>query len=147
MLKTNILTFIFVIASISFLNGQNSSLRNLSQPSDSKSRSISPENFTGEKGKGGMAILAEGTAAKAARELGQGWKVNPYIRIKPGEVFTLGEIDGSGIINHIWMTPVGDYRLMILKFYWDDETEPSVEVPVGDFFAAGWGIMNEPVIN
>jgi len=36
---------------------------------------------------------------------------------------------------------------MILRFYWDDETEPSVEVPVGDFFAAGWGIMNEPVIN
>jgi len=147
MLKTNILTFIFVIASISFLNGQNSSLRNLSQPSDAKTRSISPENFTGEKGMGGMATLEEGTAAKAARELGQGWKVNPYIRIKPGEIFTLGEIDGSGIINHIWMTPVGDYRLMILKFYWDDESEPSVEVPVGDFFAAGWGIMNEPVIN
>ena len=147
MLKTNILTFIFVIASISFLNGQNSSLGNLSQPSDAKTRSISPENFTGDKGKGGMASLEEGTAAKAARKLGQGWKVNPYIRIKPGEVFTLGEIDGSGIINHIWMTPVGDYRLMILRFYWDDETEPSVEVPVGDFFAAGWGIMNEPVIN
>ena len=147
MLKTNILTFIIVIASISFLNGQNTSLRNLCQPSDSKSRSISPENFTGEKGHGGMATLEEGTAAKAARKLGQGWKVNPYIRIKPGETFTLGEIDGPGIINHIWMTPVGDYRLMILKFYWDGETEPSVEVPVGDFFAAGWGIMNEPVIN
>ncbi|MCK4988849.1 MAG: hypothetical protein KAS29_00125, partial [Bacteroidales bacterium] len=81
MLKTNILTFIFVIASISFLNGQNSSLRNLSQPSDAKTRSISPENFTGEKGKGGMATLEEGSAANAARDLGQGWKVNPYVRI------------------------------------------------------------------
>ena len=147
MLKTNILTFFLVIASISYLNGQNSSLRNLSQASDAKSRSISPENFTGEKGKGGMASLEEGTAAKAARKLGQGWKVNPYIKIKPGGKFTLGEINGPGTINHIWMTPVGNYRLMILKFYWDDETEPSVEVPVGDFFAAGWGIMNEPVIN
>lgn len=111
---------------------------------DAETRSISPENFTGEKGKGGMATLEEGTAAKAARELGQGWKVNPYIHIEPGQTFTLGEIQGSGVINHIWMTPVGDYRLMILRFYWDGEEQPSVEVPAGDFFAAGWGMGNEP---
>ncbi len=122
-------------------------MKNLYKLSNAKTRSISPENFTGEQGRGGMATLKEGTAAKAARKLGQGWKVNPYIRIKPGETFTLGEIEGPGIINHIWMTPVGEYRLMILKIYWDNETEPSVEVPVGDFFAAGWGMMNEPVIN
>ncbi len=126
---------------------QNSNLKNLYHLADAKTRSISPENFTGEKGRGGMATLEEGSAAKAARKLGQGWKVNPYVRIEPGETFTLGEIDGSGVINHIWMTPVGDYRLMILRFYWDDETEASVEVPVGDFFAAGWGMMNEPQIN
>jgi len=113
---------------------------------DAETRSISPENFTGEKGKGGMATLEEGTAARAARELGQGWKVNPYVHIEPGTTFTLGEIEGSGVINHIWMTPVGDYRLMILRFYWDGETEPSVEVPVGDFFAAGWGMGKEPRI-
>lgn len=111
---------------------------------DAETRSISPENFTGEKGKGGMATLEEGTAAKAARELGQGWKVNPYIHIEPGQTFTLGEIQGSGVINHIWMTPVGDYRLMILRFYWDGEEQPSVEVPAGDFFTAGWGMGNEP---
>ena len=111
-----------------------------------ETRSISPENFTGEKGKGGMATLETGSAAKAARELGQGWKVNPYVHIEPGATFTLGQIDGAGIINHIWMTPVGDYRLMILRFYWDGEAEASVEVPVGDFFASGWGMGNEPRI-
>lgn len=140
-----------ILFAIFFIGGimlaQNSSLKNLYNLADAKTRSISPENFTGEKGRGGMATLDEGSAAKAARKLGQGWKVNPYIHIQSGETFTLGEIDGSGIINHIWMTPVGDYRLMILRFYWDDETEASVEVPVGDFFAAGWGIMNEPRIN
>jgi len=143
-----IFLLIVTILSIS-LNSycQTNNLRNLFQLSNAQTRSISPENFTGEKGKGGMATLEEGSAAKAARKLGQGWKVNPYIRIKPGETFTLGEINASGIINHIWMTPVGEYRLMILRFYWDDEKEPSIEVPVGDFFAAGWGIMNEPVIN
>lgn len=147
MFKSFILPCIVLLIGVSFSYGQDTGLKSLYKLSDSKTRSISPENFTGEKGKGGMATLEEGTAAKAARKLGQGWKVNPYIHILPGETFPLGEIDGSGVINHIWMTPVGEYRLMILRFYWDDETEPSVEVPVGDFFAAGWGIMNEPVIN
>ena len=126
--------------------GQAAGMQGLYQLDEAESRSISPENFTGEKGRGGMATLEEGNAARAARELGQGWKVNPYVHIEPGETFTLGEIDGSGIIHHIWMTPVGTYRLMILRFYWDDEEEPSVEVPVGDFFAAGWGMGNEPRI-
>ena len=44
-------------------------------------------------------------AANAARDLGQGWKVNPYVRIKPGETFTMAVIDGPGAIQHIWMTP------------------------------------------
>ena len=127
-------------------NGLQTHMGNLYRLSDAKTRSISPENFTGEKGKGGMASLEEGSAAKAARELGQGWKVNPYIHIEPGQTFVLAEIEGSGAINHIWMTPAGNYRLSILRFYWDDEEEPSVEVPVGDFFAAGWGNGNEPEI-
>ena len=121
-------------------------LGNLFVLSDADSRSISPENFTGEKGKGGMATLEEGSAANAARELGQGWKVNPYVRIQPGEEFQMAEITGPGMINHVWMTPTGNYRFSILRIYWDDEKEPSVEVPVGDFFAAGWGNGHEPEI-
>lgn len=128
-------------------HAQTASLNQLYQLKDAETRSISPENFTGEKGKGGMTTLEKGNAAEAARELGQGWKVNPYIYIEPGATFTLGQIDGAGIIHHIWMTPVGDYRLMILRFYWNGETLPSVEVPVGDFFAAGWGMGHEPRIS
>ena len=120
-------------------NGLNTNLSNLFMTSDAKTRSISPENFTGEKGKGGMSKLGEGAASHAARELGQGWKVSPFINIEPGETFTLAEIDGSGSIQHIWMTPTGNWRFYIIRFYWDDEKEPSVEVPVGDFFGMGWG--------
>lgn len=120
-------------------NGLNSNLGNLYRLSDAKTRSISPENFTGEKGKGGMATLETGNAANAARDLGQGWKVNPYIRIEAGQTFTLAEIDESGCIQHIWMTPTGTWRYSILRIYWDDEKEPSVECPVGDFFGMGWG--------
>lgn len=114
-------------------------LGNLYRLSNARTRSISPENFSGEKGKGGMATLEQGNARGAARDLGQGWKVNPYIHIEPGKTYTLAEIEGPGAIQHIWMTPTGNWRFSILRFYWDDETTPSVEVPVGDFFGMGWG--------
>jgi hypothetical protein len=118
-------------------DGLATSLATLPRLSDAKTRSISPENFTGAKGMGGMAT--EGTGANAARELGQGWKISPSVRIAAGTTFTLAEIQGPGAIQHIWMTPTGNWRFSILRFYWDGETEPSIEVPVGDFFASGWG--------
>src|SRR4029078_12604245 len=99
--------------------------------------SISPENLKGEKGKGGMAT--SGTGANAARELGQGWKISPSVIIKSKTTFTIAEIEGSGSIQHIWMTPTGVWRNSIIRFYWDDEKTPSVEAPVGDFFCSGWG--------
>lgn len=146
MKKLTILVSIFILAGvISTLvlaqevpfNGLNMNLGNLPQLSKAKTRSISPENFTGEKGKGGMSI--DGPAKNAARDLGQGWKVSPYIRIEPKQTFTLAEIQGPGAVQHIWMTITGHWRFSILRIYWDGEVEPSVEVPVGDFFACGWG--------
>jgi hypothetical protein len=118
-------------------DGLDNNLNNLYRTSDAKTRSISPENLTGEKGKGGMAKV--GNASEAARDLGQGWKVNPFVIIEPKATFTLGEIDGSGAIQHVWMTPTGNWRFSILRIYWDGETEASVEAPAGDFFAMGWG--------
>lgn len=122
-------------------DGLSNNLSNLYRTSNAKSFSISPENFTGEKGKGGMATT--GVASQAARGLGQTWKVNPYVLVNPGATFTLGEINGSGVIEHIWMTPTGNWRYSVLRMYWDDEKEPSVEVPVGDFFAMGWGKVRQ----
>jgi hypothetical protein len=113
-------------------------LANLDRLSNAKSRSISPENFTGEKGRAAMATT-NGSAWHAARELGQGWKVSPYVRVAAKSTFTLADIKGSGRIQQIWMTPTGNFRRSILRFYWDGETEPSIECPVGDFFACGWG--------
>ncbi len=135
-----------LVYSQSGFNGLDMNMGNLYRLSDAQTRSISPENFTGEKGKGGMAIPdpdAPGNSAnatQAARDLGQGWKVNPYVRIQPGETFTLAEIEGPGAIQHIWMTPTGNWRFSVIRFYWDDEETPSVEVPVGDFFGMGWGV-------
>ena len=119
---------------------------NLFRLSDAETRSICPENFTGEKGKGGMAQVCDrgkrniANAAYAARDLGEGWKVNPYIIINPKETIIIAEMEGPGAIQHIWMTPTGNWRFSIIRIYWDDEKEPSVECPVGDFFCMGWGI-------
>ncbi len=118
-------------------NGLGLHLGNISQLSNAKSRSISPENFTGDKGKGGMAI--EGTGAEPGRELGRGWKISPSVHIAPGETFTLADINDEGAIQQIWMTPTGNWRFSILRVYWDDQEHPSIECPVGDFFAMGWG--------
>jgi hypothetical protein len=126
-----------VLAQNQKFDGIETGLHNLFRISEAETRSISPENFTGEKGKAGMAT--EGTGKVAARNLGQGWKISPSVRIKAGTTFTLAEITGSGAIQHIWMTPTGNWRCSIFRIYWDDEAEPSVEVPVGDFFGQGWG--------
>jgi hypothetical protein len=120
-------------------NGISTGLNDLYRVSDAKTRSISPESPTGEKGKGGMQTLDKGTARKAARELGQGWKVNPYVRIGADSTYVLADITGPGAIQQMWFTPTGTWRYSIIRIYWDNETTPSVEVPIGDFFVQGWG--------
>ena len=119
-------------------HGMSNSMENLFRLSNAQSRSISPENYTGAKGGGAMCELEDGSARAAARDLGKGWKVNPFVRIPAGETFTVADITGPGAIQHIWMTPTGSWRNTIIRFYWDDQEVPSVECPVGDFFCAGW---------
>ena len=111
---------------------------NLHRLSDAKTRSISPENFTGEKGKAAMSV--DGPARNAARDLGQGWKVSPFVHVPGKSTFTLADIQGSGAIQQIWLTPapLNRTREMIIRFYWDGEETPSVECPLSDFFACGW---------
>jgi len=139
-----ILIIPYLLSAQNKFNGLDMNMGNLYRLSDAKTRSISPENFSGEKGKAGMADPADkdkpntANAFNASRDLGQGWKVNPYVRIQPGEVFTMAEINGPGAIQHIWMTPTGNWKFSILRVYWDDEAEPSIECPVGDFFGMGW---------
>lgn len=117
----------------------NNGMGDLCRLSSMKTRSISPENFSGEAGKGGMCELENGSAKNAARDLGKGWKVNPYVVVPGNTTFTMAEMDGSGVIQHIWITPTGKWRNSIIRFYWDGEETPSVEVPLGDFFCSGWG--------
>lgn len=115
------------------------SIGSLSRLSNAKTRSISPENYHGKPGEGGKIELEDGFAKVAARDLGKGWKVNPFIEIEAGKTWEIANIDGPGVINHIWLTPTGSWRNTIIRMYWDDSEVPSVEAPIGDFFCSGWG--------
>jgi hypothetical protein len=120
--------------------------------SDMQTRSISAENVYGEKGRGGMADLTVQPQPEverigqvwdgpntAARDLGRKFKVRPCITLKANSLTTLMDVDGPGVIQHIWLTlDHKKYRDVILRIFWDRETEPSVESPVGDFFCNGW---------
>ena len=103
-------------------------LSNLWRLADAETRSISPENPTGERGRGGRPPGS-----------GQGWKVNPFVRIPPGTEHVLADVTGPGTIQHIWLTPTGGWRNQVLRMWWDDDPQPAVECPLGDFFACGWG--------
>jgi hypothetical protein len=103
-----------------------------------ETHSISAENPTGEKGGGAREIPTEDNPAY---KLGKGWKVRPCITLPKNSKTTLAEIKGPGNITHIWITvDTKAYRTCILRFFWDGENFPSVEVPLGDFFANGDGL-------
>jgi len=112
-------------------------------------RSISAENPTGEKGKGATAVPDPNDPdlphCGAATELGQGWKVRPFLKPKAGQTVTLMDTAGPGVIQHIWLATEGNWagngRGCVLRFYWDGEKTPSVEVPMTDFFAVGHDIF------
>jgi len=109
-------------------------LNNLTTQKNIRTFSVSPENLTGEKGAGGKAV--NGSASYAAKDLGQGWKVNPYLVLQPSETTVLADIKGQGAIKHIWVTDSAKSgRLLILRIYFDGHTNPAVEAPLSDFFA------------
>ncbi len=110
-------------------------LGNLPLISTSKTRSICAENPNGEVGGGAKA---EPDSNGAAARLGRGWKVRPCITLQAGQTVTLADVEGPGTIQHIWITvDPKAYRDCLLRFYWDGEASPSIEVPLGDFFACG----------
>ena len=70
--------------------------------------------------------------------------------IEPGGVLVLADLKGPGVISHFWNTIAHQApfysRLLTLRIYWDDETNPSVECPIGDFFGIGHG-LDKPFVS
>ncbi len=114
------------------------SFGDLPRLSSSRTRSVSPENPDGAPGGGAREVPGP---ENASHRLGPGWKARPMIDLAPGEETQLVDVEGPGVVQHIWLTvDVAAYRRSLLRIYWDGEATPSVEVPVGDFFANAHGL-------
>ncbi|MBI1336350.1 MAG: DUF2961 domain-containing protein [Phycisphaera sp.] len=116
-------------------NGLGMSLGKLSRLSHAQTRSISAENPTGTKGGGAQA---EPGPRSPARELGKGWKCRPCVTVEAGKTITLADIQGPGAIQSVWCSGSVVSRDFILRVYWDDQSHPSIETPLPDFFAVPW---------
>ena len=68
-------------------------------------------------------------------------------RIMPGETFVMADLQGPGVVDHIWVTVADNEfawpRLVRLRVYYDGRKTPSVDVPLGDFFGVGHGYERE----
>ena len=100
-------------------------------PADVQTRWISPENPTGEPGKGGMT--------------NKGAKGNAFYIVAPGETQTLFDVKGAGIINRMWLSgTIGvnavQRRVVRIDMFWDGAAKPAVSSPIGDFFGIGLGL-------
>ena len=66
------------------------------------------------------------------------------IQIPQGETVTLAQMEGAGIVKHIWITISSKdemhRRNLVLRAYWDGQEHPSIESPIGEFFGQGWGM-------
>lgn len=93
----------------------------------------------------GIATLKQGRSERASSSDPNWRNGNADSRpIAPGATLVLANLKGPGVINHFWNTIAsrerGYSRLLVLRMYWDGETDPSVECPIGDFFGIGHGL-------
>lgn len=105
-----------------------------------QSRSISAENPAGARAGGAQASPGDDPwCTPASAGLGKGWKVRPCLRgLAPGQRVDLADIQGPGVVQHIWCTVLSEvHRWIALEIRYDGLDEPSVCVPLGDFFANG----------
>ena len=90
-----------------------------------------------------LAVLRDGVKRQRFSSYDRTGGNNDHTPIPAGGKLDLARIDGPGTITHLWMTIADNERYylrkIVLRAYWDGETEPSVESPVGDFFGAGFG--------
>lgn len=149
---------LFAIIAISvhvpLVGAQSGSLADLAKPRQGTSRRESSTFKQGRTGGYDAKAFPKGDALEKSN-----WD---NFRVAPGQVHTLMDVKGSGVITHIWMTFLGpepqnwapngsaNHQEMLLRIYWDGEKKPAIEAPVGDFFANSFGkrstVISNPVI-
>lgn len=111
----------------------------IARTTNAQTRSICAENPDGKKSGGAQASPGDPGTSPAASAMGRGWKVRPCLRdLAPGQTVTLADIQGPGVVQHMWFTVLTDvHRCLALRVYYDDQPHASIECPLGDFFANG----------
>src|SRR5262245_46874124 len=110
----------------------------------------------------GLSRVRDATSARVSSAAPEDWSNRDNRWVKPGETFVMADLQGPGVIRHIWLTfsesrpnwlskeGAADPSEIVLRMYWDGAEQPAVEAPLGDFFAAGFGrraeIVSGPVI-
>jgi hypothetical protein len=95
-----------------------------------------------------LAIIRPGNTYRSSSCAPEWTNTNDDARIiEPGETLEIANLEGPGVINHIWSTMViGELfhpRLLVIRMYWDGSEHPSVECPLGDFFGVGFGLERD----
>ena len=92
-----------------------------------------------------LATVNDRTSHRASSHDRTGGNIDNIMSFAPGTTHVLLDTDGPGQINHMWLTVSGfpghstALRDLVLRIYWEDSPVPSVEAPLGDFFALGHG--------
>ena len=98
--------------------------------------------FAASIGPGIIALLRDYQAGRASSYDRSGGNADNLPEAKAGDVQRIMEVQGPGQITHIWLAVSTDDPLhlkrIVLRAYWDGESSPSVEAPIGDFFGLGW---------
>jgi len=90
-----------------------------------------------------LSIIQKGVKSKRISSYDRTGGADDFIKIGKGEKKNIFQVEGAGIINHIWITIAPDPGSLsrndiILRMYWDGKEYPSVESPIGPFFGQGW---------
>jgi len=90
-----------------------------------------------------LSIIQKGVKSKRISSYDRTGGADDFIKIAKGEKKNIFQVEGAGIINHIWITIAPDPGSLsrndiILRMYWDGKEYPSVESPIGPFFGQGW---------
>lgn len=103
----------------------------------------------------GLASVKQGRSRAVSSHAPANSNADRLKYIQPGDTAVLFHVEGTGVINHIWLT-FNDARPnwlestgsanpaeLVIRMYWDGSPEPAVEAPIGDFFASGFGLRRE----
>jgi hypothetical protein len=109
-----------------------------------------------------LTMVRDATSARVSSAAPEDWSNRDNRWVKPGETFTMAELQGPGVVRHIWLTfteskpnwlakeGAANPSEIVLRMYWDGAEQPAVEAPLGDFFAAGFGhraeVVSTPII-